>query len=213
MDALLILTISYLIGSFPTAIIAGKLLRGIDIRQHGSKNPGATNVFRVLGWKAGLGVLLIDAFKGFAPVFWLAGAIHQAPENLIYYQMLAAIGAIGGHMWTVFSVFKGGKGVGTSAGVFLGLTPLPLLIALIAFIVVVAISRFVSLGSLLAALVFVAVLLVQKYLLEMEIPNILLTLVIVVAALIWFAHRQNIKRLLSGTENKFSFSSSKNKQE
>ena len=88
LDALLILIISYLIGSFPTAIIAGRLLKNIDIREHGSGNAGATNVLRVLGWKTGIIVLLIDMFKGFVPVFWLAGIIHQSPDYLIYYQIL-----------------------------------------------------------------------------------------------------------------------------
>lgn len=205
LDALLILIISYLIGSFPTAIIAGRLLKNIDIREHGSGNAGATNVLRVLGWKTGILVLLIDMFKGFVPVFWLAGIIHQSPDYLIYYQILAGFAAIAGHIWTVFAGFKGGKGVGTSAGVFLGLAPLPLLIALSAFIVIVSLTRYVSLGSLLSAVVFLIVLFMQKYIFHISIADILIYLAIIAVILIWYAHRENIKRLLAGSENKISF--------
>ncbi len=208
LDAFLILVLSYLIGSFPTAVIAGKLLKNIDIRDHGSGNAGATNVFRILGWRAGTTVLLIDMFKGFAPVFWIAGLIHNNPETLIYFQILAAFAAIAGHIWTVFAGFKGGKGVGTSAGVFLGLAPIPLLIALISFVAIVWISRYVSLGSILAALIFVVAVFVQKYVLLKNVPDVLMYLSIIVAALIWVSHRSNIKRLIAGSENKLSFGGS-----
>ncbi|HED11011.1 MAG TPA: glycerol-3-phosphate 1-O-acyltransferase [Caldithrix abyssi] len=208
-NALLIVFIAYLFGSIPTAIIAGKLLKGIDIREHGSGNAGATNVLRVLGWKAGLVVLLIDMLKGFIPVFWLAPMLATNPEHTVYFQILAAIAAIIGHIWTLFAGFKGGKGVGTSAGVFLGLAPLPLLSALAVFIVVVALTRYVSLGSLLAALAFLAGLLLQRFVFNMAIPDILLYLGTIVVVLIWYAHRENIKRLLAGNENKVSFSSTK----
>ncbi len=208
-NALLIFFIAYLFGSIPTAIIAGKLLKGIDIREHGSGNAGATNVLRVLGWKAGIVVLLIDMLKGFVPVFWLAPMLNTAPEYTVYFQILAAIAAIVGHIWTVFAGFKGGKGVGTSAGVFLGLAPVPLLSALAVFIIVVALTRYVSLGSLLAALAFLLGLLAQRFVFSMPLPDILLYLGSIVVILIWYAHRENIKRLLAGNENKVSFSSSK----
>ena len=197
LEAGLIIIISYLIGSIPTAVIAGKLLKSIDIRDHGSGNAGATNVFRILGWKAGLVVLLIDMFKGFAPVFWLAPYLYGGPEMnmMIIYQILAAISAIAGHIWTIFAGFKGGKGVGTSAGVFMGLAPVPLLIALGIFIVIVAVSRYVSLGSISAALIFLIALLTQRFVFEYPIPDILLYLASITVFLIWWAHRDNIKRL------------------
>ncbi len=208
-DALLIIIIAYIFGSFPTAIIAGKLLKKIDIRDFGSGNAGATNVLRTLGWKAALVVLLIDMIKGFVPVFWIAGMIHPQPETLIYYQILAAICAIAGHIWTIFAGFKGGKGVGTSAGVFMGLAPIPLVSALVFFIIIVSITRFVSLGSITAALMLLLVLSYQKFIAMMFIPNVLYYLTVVVVVLIWYAHRENIKRLLKGEESKVSFSSSK----
>ena len=204
-DALIILVISYLFGSFPTAIIAGKILKKIDIREHGSGNAGATNVFRILGWQAGVVVLLIDMLKGFIPVFWIAAAIHTQPDTLVYYQILAAISAIAGHVWTIFAGFKGGKGVGTSAGVFLGLAPVPLLIALLFFVIIVALTRYVSLGSISAALIFLIVLVLQKFVFKMDISAVLLYLALVVVALIWYAHRSNIGRLLKGNESKLSF--------
>lgn len=204
-DALMIVALSYVIGSIPTAIIAGKWLKKIDIREHGSGNAGATNVFRTLGWKAGTTVLLIDMFKGFVPVFWLAGYIHQNPDTLIYYQLLAGICAILGHIWTIFAGFKGGKGVGTAAGVFLGLAPFALGLALLVFVIVVWISRYISLGSILAATTLLIVLFIQKYILIDNIPDILLYMAIVIVTLIWIAHRGNIKRLIKGEEPKFKF--------
>jgi len=208
LDAIYVIVVAYLFGSFPTAIIAGKLMRKIDIRDYGSGNAGATNVNRVLGWKAALVVLLIDMFKGFVPVFWLAAMIHTQSDTVVYYQILAAISAIAGHIWTIFAGFRGGKGVGTSAGVFMGLAPIPLLTALLFFIIIVAFSKYVSLGSILAALVFLAVISYQKFILMIEIHNVLYSLSVVVVVLLCFAHRENIGRLLKGEESKVSFSRS-----
>lgn len=208
-DAIIILVISYIIGSIPTAIIAGKWLKKIDIRKHGSGNAGATNVFRTLGWKAGITVLLIDMFKGFIPVYWIAGLFHQNPDTLIYLQLLAGICAILGHIWTIFAGFKGGKGVGTSAGVFLGLAPLALGIALLVFVIIVWLTRYVSLGSILAALTLLIILLLQKFVLNMFVPDILLYVCTVIVILIWVAHKENIKRLLKGDENKLKFGTDK----
>jgi len=205
-DSLLILVISYIIGSFPTAIIAGKLQKNIDIRDHGSGNAGATNVLRILGWRTALVVLLIDMLKGFIPVFWLAAWIHSSGDGLIYLQILAVIAAICGHIWTIFAGFKGGKGVGTAAGAFMGLAPIPLLVALITFIIVVSLTKYVSLGSILSALIFLFVMIIQKFLTAYSIPDLLLYLTITVVLLIWILHYSNIKRLISGTENKVSFS-------
>ena len=207
--ALYVALVAYLFGSIPTAIIAGKLLKKIDIRDHGSGNAGATNVLRILGWKAGLIVLLIDMFKGFVPVFWLTEMVVGSGDSLIYFQILAAIMAIVGHIWTIFAGFKGGKGVGTAAGVFLGLAPLALSLSLVVFIIVVSFSKYVSLGSLIGSLTLAVTLIVQKYVLLHYIPDVLLYVGIIIVTLIWIAHRENIKRLLSGSENKVSFSSNK----
>ncbi len=212
MEILLLVLAGYLTGSFPTAIIAGKMLKKIDIRDHGSGNAGATNVFRVLGYKAGLIVLLIDIFKGFLPVYyyvgWLTGyAVDSDP--FVYLQILAGIAAIAGHIWTVFAGFRGGKGVGTAAGVFLGLQPLPVVISLMVFVGVVWRTRYVSLGSMIAAILLPIILLTRKFLLGVEIPIPSIVLGVILAVLIVYTHRSNIHRLVEGTENKLSFGSKK----
>ncbi len=207
MELLLLIVSAYVIGSIPTAIIAGKLLKKIDIRDHGSGNAGATNVFRVLGWKAGLFVLAIDMFKGFVPVWWLAPG-HENVEIATLYQILLGISAICGHIWTVFAGFRGGKGVGTAAGVFLALQPLPVLLSLVIFIIIVAKTRYVSLGSMLGALLLPVFILLKKYILNVEVSDLILILSVILALLIVYMHRENIRRLISGNENKLSFSKS-----
>jgi glycerol-3-phosphate acyltransferase PlsY len=204
LELLILILFSYLIGSFPTALIAGKLLKNIDIREHGSGNAGATNVFRVLGWKAGIVVLLIDMFKGFVPVWWLVPAQSQ-PEMTAFYQIIAGIAAISGHIWTIFAGFRGGKGVGTAAGVFLALQPVPVLLSLFTFILIVAKTRYVSLGSMTAA-AMLPVYIIIKNILGYPVSIIILILSIILAALIIIMHRENIRRLRAGNENKISFS-------
>ncbi len=211
LDIILILIFGYLIGSFPTAIIAGKILKKIDIREHGSGNSGATNVFRVLGWKAGVVVLIIDIFKGFASVWWIPELSNAEPEIKIYLQILAGIAAIAGHIWTIFAKFRGGKGVGTAAGVFLGLQPGPVLICLLVFFGVVYKTRFVSLGSMIAAFLLPIILIVRKFLLNVEIQMPMIILSVLLALMIIFTHRTNINRLIQGTESQFTFGKSKEK--
>ena len=198
--------ISYLAGSIPTAIIYGKLTRGIDIRQHGSGNAGATNVFRVLGWKAGVLVLLIDMAKGLVATLWIykigTGSFIGAPELL---KILAGLSAVFGHIWTVFAGFKGGKGVGTGAGMIIGLVPGAVLVAVVVFVLVVAITRWVSLGSILASLTIPIFLIIKRFVLTLPVSNTLLIFGLLIPALIIFTHRSNIKRLLNGTENKLAF--------
>jgi len=212
-ELLLVILLSYFIGAFPTALLAGKIIRKIDIREHGSGNAGATNVFRVLGWKAGITVLLIDIFKGFAPVWWLPRllpATDQAGmELLAMFQILAGFAAICGHIWTIFAGFRGGKGVGTAAGVFLAMQPVPVLLCLVIFILIVSFTRYVSLGSMTAASALPFLLLIKMYVFNTEVAVSFLILAFILAALIIITHRENIKRLVRGTENKLSFSSQK----
>jgi glycerol-3-phosphate acyltransferase PlsY len=203
-EIIIAIVLSYLIGSVPTAIIAGKLLKKIDIREHGSGNAGATNVFRILGWKAGLIVLAIDMFKGFAAVWWLV-PVQSSPEMIALYQILVGVAAICGHIWTVFAGFKGGKGVGTAAGVFLALQPLPVLLSLITFILIVSKTRYVSLGSMVGASLLPVVIFIRKYFFNHQISDLIFILSIILALLIIIMHRENIKRLIAGNENKISF--------
>jgi len=203
-DLLLSIILSYIAGSFPTAIIAGRIILKDDIRNYGSKNAGATNVFRIMGWKPAAGVLLIDIAKGAAAVLFIS-KIGFASEILdpVTVKILCGISAIAGHIWTVFAGFKGGKGVGTAFGVLLSLTPVPSLIAFLAWLIIVLVSRIVSLASLTAGIVLPLVLIIQKYFLHSDVPYQLLILSIVLCVLIFVTHRSNIKRLINGQENKF----------
>ena len=196
----LLLLLSYLIGSFPTSYLAGKIFKGIDIRNFGSGNVGATNAVRVLGAKIGVPVLLIDILKGFLLIFLVNHFYHP---NSIYLIGLG-IAAILGHIFTIFLKFKGGKGVATSAGVFFALTPLALTIALVCFILVVIKTKYVSLGSILAAItLFLSELIINFQNNFSNKYELILTALI--ALTIIYTHRANIKRLRKGVENKISF--------
>jgi glycerol-3-phosphate acyltransferase PlsY len=186
---------SYLLGAIPTSYLAGRLFRGIDLREHGSRNLGATNLYRVLGWRYAVPVGLLDAAKGFIPV--VAFAPRVSPSDL--FALVCGLTAVLGHAFSVFVGFKGGKGVATAAGVMLGLAPVALAVATAVWIALVFTTGYVSLGSIAAAAVFpIAVLLFDR---PAE-PRMLWLDVAVAAAIIWF-HRGNIQRLLKGTENRF----------
>lgn len=201
--------ISYLVGSIPTAIIYGKLTRGIDIRQHGSGNAGATNVFRVLGWKAGLLVLLIDMAKGLTATLLIYKiATNSGMENVELLKIGAGLSAVFGHIWTIFAGFKGGKGVGTGAGMIIGIVPDAVLIGVLVFIIIVILTRWVSLGSILASLTIPLYLFSKRFIFFAPVSLTLLVFGSLIPVLIIYTHRSNIQRLLSGTENKISFTKS-----
>jgi glycerol-3-phosphate acyltransferase PlsY len=202
---LLIILIGYFVGSFPTSLITGKVLRGIDIRDYGSGNAGGTNVFRVLGWKPGIFVMAVDVLKGFVVTYFvsrlrLAGAV---PLELVVIELLAGFSAVFGHIWTVFAGFRGGKGVGTAGGMMIALFPLAALICFVIFLTVTLISRYVSLGSIVAAVLLPVVLIGLNLIFGYEVPRILFFFSLFAAALIVFTHRGNIRRLINGTENRF----------
>ncbi len=198
-----LLIIAYLIGSIPTSIIAGKLLRGIDIRDYGSRNPGATNTFRVLGKKIGITVGLIDIFKGFFCAFFLPALLPSeslVPEDVRH--LMAGFAAISGHIWTVFAGFKGGKGVGTSFGVFLGLAPLPSLITLALWCLLTFGTGYVSLGSIAGAVVLPAAVIIEGFVRDkLSLPICITAAVIGIIVIV--RHRTNISKLLRGEENHF----------
>lgn len=195
-----LLLAAYLLGGIPSAYIAGKSLRGIDIRQHGSGNMGATNVFRVLGPKPGTLVLLADMAKG-ALAAWLLPRLSPLPLSA-WAACLFGLIAVLGHSYTPFLGFKGGKGVATSAGVFLGLAPLATLGALGLFATVFAVTRMVSAGSLLAALALP--LLIAAWDEGGGKGSPVLVLSALLALVIWLRHITNIKRILAGTESRFA---------
>ena len=201
---LVICILSYLSGSIPTSIIVGKISKGIDIRDYGSGNAGATNAVRVLGFKAGFIVYIVDIGKGFIAAFFIAQLrMDSVPLDHIYIQIIAGVSAVFGHIWTIFASFKGGKGVGTAAGMAIALAPIPVLIALIVFIGLTAMFNYVSLGSLAGVTVFNIALFSQKYIFNKNVEDPLLVLAALMLILIFYTHRSNIKRLINGTENKF----------
>jgi len=201
--ALIVLSLAYLIGSIPTSIIVGKVLRGIDIREHGSGNAGGTNVFRVLGWKPGLFVTLVDVFKGFVAAFWLPQWIAPNLADPHLLQLGAGIAAVFGHIWTIFAGFRGGKGVGTAAGMLLALFPEAVLYCFLIFGAVLLATRIVSLSSISAAIAFPLILTIFRYGIGREVPLPFYLFSFFAAALIVYTHRANIRRLLNGTENRF----------
>jgi glycerol-3-phosphate acyltransferase PlsY len=203
-EVVLIILFSYLLGSIPFGYILGKFIKKIDIRKHGSGNVGATNALRVLGWKIGLVALLLDMAKGFLAV---SVAAFFVPGNN-FLLIAAGFTAITGHIFTVFLRFRGGKGVATSAGVFAALIPIPFVIALAFFTIVTALTKYVSLGSISAAVILVAV---QTFFSFYQKPPELefLIMAVIVALFIIIKHKTNIKRLLNGTENKISFQTKK----
>lgn len=188
------LAASYLLGAFPTSYLAGRLFRGIDLRQHGSKNLGATNVYRIMGWRYAIPVGLVDVAKGAVPVLLLGPAVSVAP----WFPMVCGVVAVLGHVFSVFVGFKGGKGVATSAGVVLGLAPLAVGICLALWALVVWLSGYVSLGSVVATGVFPALV---WFLYPARRDGI--WLFVALAAVIIWMHRANLRRLAAGTENRF----------
>lgn len=182
--------VSYLLGSIPTGYLVARA-RGIDIRAVGSGNIGATNVFRILGKTAGTTVLLIDALKGFVACRFIAFGPDAPSET---HQMVAGLFAILGHNYTFWLKFKGGKGIATSAGVLLALAPAGFAIALASFLIVLALSRYVSLSSIVASVVLP----VGVWLAGGSTRMIVLT--VFIGAMAIYKHRANIRRLIAGAE-------------
>lgn len=208
-----ILLLSYIAGSIPGSLWVGQLLYKVDLRKHGSGNPGATNAYRILGWKAGLLSTLIDMGKGFVAARWISQIrVDALPEfflgthGWLILALLAGLAAVLGHMFPVFAKFKGGKGVNTAAGILWALTPLNMLITFVAFCLVLWASRFVSLSSMIAAATYPVSLIVQKYALGDDSVHVSLVIFgVLMALIIIIAHRSNIKRLIAGNENRISW--------
>ena len=197
MHPALALLLAYLSGSLPFAWLAGAA-KGVDLRKQGSGNLGATNVFRVLGWKIGLLVFLADAMKGALPVLLLPPRMAGV-TNPTLWAIGCGVAAIAGHVRPLFlGLRKGGKGVATAAGVFFALAPVPMLITFTAFVVVVLASGYVSLGSLVSAVMLPALLLFTQ-----GSTSPLFGVSLVIAAFVFWTHRANIGRLRRGEENRF----------
>ncbi len=191
--------ISYLIGSIPFGFIVARLAKGIDIRQAGSGNPGATNVWRVMGKKYGILVFILDMMKGFLPVLIFDYMMSGQSRSL--YTILCGVGVILGHTFPVFLGFKGGKAAATGCGVFLWLAPLPLFISVAAWLLTTFISRYVSLGSMVSTVVLIISIILLNN--EPFGSGLSLTLFsIFISLFLIFRHKSNIKRIINGTENK-----------
>ena len=192
--------IAFLIGSIPTAVWIGRVFYKVDIRKMGSGNAGATNTIRVLGWKAGVPVLILDVFKGWIAVY-IANFLpfEFVNDQFIYFEIALAVAAVLGHIFPVYVGFNGGKGVASLLGVGIALFPLASIIIAGLFLIVLFISRIVSVSSIIASIVFpIVVIFVLK---TEELPLIILS--IAVAVFIPLTHASNIKRVFKGEEKKF----------
>lgn len=200
---ILLIILAYLIGSIPSSVWIGKIFFNTDIRKFGSKNAGTTNTFRVLGYKAGLPVLFIDILKGyFAVSLVLIFKNHNLTEIQIFnFQLILGLAAILGHIFPIFAKFKGGKGVATLLGIFLSIALFPTLISLFAFILILTLTKYVSVSSIIAGLIFpISINLIYTgYPVSLKIASIGIALIILIT------HRKNIKRLLNKEEAKFTF--------
>jgi glycerol-3-phosphate acyltransferase PlsY len=197
------LVLAYVAGSIPAAYIAGKVTRGIDLRQHGSGNLGATNVYRVLGLKVAIAVLLFDAAKGAVPVLWfprLLSPVHAADSGArLLWAIAFGVAAIIGHVRPVFLLGKGGgKGVATAAGVFGALAPAAIGIALAAWLIVLIVSGYMSLASLAGAVALPIAIAIMN-----GVRSPLFVVSVLVAIFVFWTHRANIVRLRRGEESRF----------
>lgn len=211
----IVILLSYIVGSMPTSIMLSKWKHGFDIRTKGSGNAGGTNVFRVLGWKSGVLVMLVDMGKGavatalISRLFWdpTLPFYNRTPfDDFTIIQMICGGAAIIGHIWTIFAGFKGGKGIATGAGMLLGITPTEFGISIGVFLLVFWVYKYVSLGSVAAAVAFPLSLFVRHNVFGDEIQSYrtLIVFSLSVAILLIYSHRQNIKRLIDGSEKKIT---------
>ncbi|MBE0575475.1 MAG: glycerol-3-phosphate 1-O-acyltransferase PlsY [Desulfuromonadales bacterium] len=196
MDDLLfifVLIIIYLIAAIPSGVILSRLMGSEDVRQKGSGNIGATNVYRVVGKLAGILTLIGDTMKGFLPLLAYKSWLAPTPTQL----GVACAIAIIGHCYPVYLKFRGGKGVATALGIFLVLSPQAVLVVLVVFVITVAASRYISLGSVLAAMSAPLLILMLNH------PQPIFLATLFIAMLVIWRHRTNIRRLLDGSENRF----------
>lgn len=190
--------VAYIFGAIPCGVWIGKKAKNIDIREYGSKNSGATNAYRILGAKYGILVLFLDALKGYIPLF-LASLAGIDGKKLIFLGLITILA----HTYSCFINFKGGKGVATSLGVFLFLVPKVILILVVIFIIIVGTTRYISLGSVVCAgllPILVAILPMKNG--EMKLPLFIVSFIIGIFVI--YRHKNNIKKLRAGKENKFN---------
>jgi glycerol-3-phosphate acyltransferase PlsY len=214
-DLFLVILLSYIVGSIPSSIMLSQWVHGFDIRTKGSGNAGGTNVFRVLGWKAGLLVTLVDVGKGvfttvvIARLFWdpTLPFYNRTPfDDFTLIQIICGVAAIVGHIWTVFAGFRGGKGIATAAGMLIGIAPTEFAICVSVFFIVFWLWKYVSLSSIAAAITFPLSVFFRQNIVGDQIQSYqtLFFFSLAVAVLLVYSHRANIKRLLEGTERRLT---------
>ncbi len=206
-----VIILSYLVGSIPSSIWVGKIVKGVDIRNYGSGNAGATNTFRLLGWQPGVVVLLIDFMKGFASSFWISQLAYQigTPISIIpnwsvdpFLQIVCGVVAVVGHMFPLYSNFDGGKGMATAAGMLSGIEPISVGITAGVFLIVMLTSHYVSLASLVGAFIYPIILVILRYVFGWPLDGSILIFGAIIGLSIIIKHRGNIRRLMRGEENR-----------
>ncbi|MEI8117186.1 MAG: glycerol-3-phosphate 1-O-acyltransferase PlsY [Flavobacteriia bacterium] len=200
---IIIILLGYFIGSIPTAVWVGKAFHGMDIREHGSKNAGATNTFRVLGKRSGWFVLIVDVSKGVLAAclpHFFSDLLEGYKDEFLILQLCGSFSAVFGHVFPIFAHFRGGKGVATSLGIVIGINPYAALVCLAIFLIVFISSRYVSLGAIISALCFPFV----SYFMIQEDARIMIIFTVVLGVMVILAHRKNIERLWKGEENKMN---------
>ena len=202
MDFIIFGLIAYLLGSIPTAVWVGKMRFNLDIREHGSKNAGATNTFRVLGKKAGIFVLSVDVLKGVIAVLipFLFNGYTWSNDHLIHLKIVSGILVVIGHIFPIFAGFNGGKGVATSLGVILGVHPQAAFICVALFLIVFIIFNYVSPGAIISSIAFP---LLVVFVFKNENTSLTVFSIVLSSAVV-ILHHQNIKRLIQGNENKMN---------
>ncbi|WP_391122866.1 glycerol-3-phosphate 1-O-acyltransferase PlsY [Psychrobacillus sp. L3] len=197
MTTIILLILAYVIGSIPSGLWVGKLFYNTDIREHGSGNLGGTNTFRTLGKKAGIAVTIMDILKGTA-----ATALGLLPifESTNVHPLILGIIAVVGHMFPIFAKFKGGKAVATSGGILLGYNWPIFVLLIVGFVIVLKITKMVSLTSMILAIVAVIYSIIYYFSVKQDVP--LIGIVLLIAIFIFYRHRSNIKRIKAGTEPK-----------
>ncbi|WP_118972624.1 glycerol-3-phosphate 1-O-acyltransferase PlsY [Taibaiella koreensis] len=201
MNIIFLLTLAYLIGSIPTAVWVSKRIYGLDIRDHGSGNAGATNTFRVLGKKAGIGVMLVDMLKGFAAVYLSYLSMHSpGSEQMTNLQVGLGLCAVVGHIFPIWAGFRGGKGIATLFGMILAIHPIVAGSLVIVFLVMLFLTRYVSLSSMVASVAFPVLIL---FIFKDKAPEMSYKLfAIATACMVVLTHHKNISRLIAGNESK-----------
>jgi acyl phosphate:glycerol-3-phosphate acyltransferase len=205
-EHILFLILSYFTGSFPSAVWVGRTFYNKDVREYGSGNAGATNTFRVLGKGAGIPVLLMDVFKGWLSVNYIllvSNSSQLSSTTFFEFQLAFGVAAVIGHLFPIYTGFRGGKGIATLLGLLIGLNAIAAIVAIVVFVIVFLISKYVSLGSILASLAFPFVVFV--ILDEKDVNASLELFSVFVPILTLITHQKNIERLIRGEENKVKF--------